>query len=710
MEKIGIDGRVIPTNGQFKSFDNGGKGSGNFGHAGRPGEVGGSAPAGTSSASSAPEGKQMPLASFMKLAKSTPLELRQTSFHGGEPRNPDWRSVGKVQTTGMYLGDSYLDLPKASLTEIEWDDEKGVGKLKCYDAGFRDYNEEEKAALAEWKKITDTDEYRDMALRDAYTDTSGTYWKEKAFWEDKGMEYMFHTKKGGKLRTQNPDKKDDRGFSVDEIRDDSIKGRLWGEYEIRRKEDQNNSLENIVTNAIVEALNGGKGSGNFGHSGRPGEVGGSAPAGNGQSKTDPEEKKEIKGGTKAEHEAIMEMVKSYAVDERGIDGVYEDVEAAAYPHEDHTTFQKAKRWLEAGGGEVSYEGAYKTLKDLYGDSFKPETYLTKGGDEENGDWKYKDGQPYVWSTYLYKFAKAIADEMDKRKRGNSLEGVVVNAVIEALNGGKGSGNFGHAGRPGEVGGSAPAGTSSASSDGDDIKKKLARLEELEKKDREEELNADEIDELHDLTYDKDVKYALSHPEKKSAKEKFKLSQKEADAVSDVLPGLHASDNVGRNIITSQEKREAKAFVRKASKEELADKFYDKNTTARERAALYWAMGDEYNFRGVGYVGDDLLYGDKQAFLISSARKKEHKKSSKSGSGKNNSPSLKGKSLYEKVHMIEPGDEVHIKPSSKVPNFPKEIKVDYVEDGTIHYGSSETSDGYTYPAWAIDDIKKIIRKK
>ena len=200
-----------------------------------------------------------------------------------------------------------------------------------------------------------------------------------------------------------------------------------------------------------------------------------------------------------------------------------------------------------------------------------------------------------------------------------------------------------------------------------------------------------------------------HEGYKKEREKFKLSQKEADAVSDVLPGLHASDNVGRNIITSQEKREAKAFVRKASKEELADKFYDKNTTARERAALYWAMGDEYNFRGVGYVGDDLLYGDKQAFLISSARKKEHKKSSKSGSGKSNSPSLKGKSLYEKVHMIEPGDEVHIKPSSKVPNFPKKIKVDYVEDGTIHYGSSETSDGYTYPAWAIDDITKIIRK-
>lgn len=36
-----IDGRVIPTINGFKAY-NGGKGSGNFGHAGRPGKVGGS--------------------------------------------------------------------------------------------------------------------------------------------------------------------------------------------------------------------------------------------------------------------------------------------------------------------------------------------------------------------------------------------------------------------------------------------------------------------------------------------------------------------------------------------------------------------------------------------------------------------------------------------------------------------------------------------
>ena len=426
----------------------------------------------------------MPLASFMKLAKSTPLELRQTSFHGGEPRNPDWRSVGKVQTTGMYLGDSYLDLPKASLTEIEWDDEKGVGKLKCYDAGFRDYNEEEKAALAEWKKITDTDEYRDMALRDAYTDTSSTYWKEKSFWEDKGMEYMFHTKKGGKLRTQNPDKKDDRGFSVDEIRDDSIKGRLWGEYEIRRKEGQDNSLENIITNAIIEALNGGKGSGNFGHSGRPGEVGGSAPSGSSSSSVQDD------------------IAKSRALTK-------------------------------------------KVFKDLgYDDPAK----LTEK------DWKK-----------LYK-------EVDKRAE-------------------------------------------------------------------------------------------------KELKEEIKVKSKEYDQLFDKL--LDASKDTNNKNVSA-----IKKLIRQ----------FDDNTKI-------WNLEPE----------DQPAEYDR--------RVKEIKKIlAESKKPKSEGLSLRGKSLYEKVHMIEPGDEVHIKPSSKVPNFPKEIKVDYVEDGTIHYGSSETSDGYTYPAWAIDDIKKIIRKK
>lgn len=49
-----FDGRVVPIINGFKKYDNGGKGSGNFGHEGRPGQVGGSGEGGKGVASSKP--------------------------------------------------------------------------------------------------------------------------------------------------------------------------------------------------------------------------------------------------------------------------------------------------------------------------------------------------------------------------------------------------------------------------------------------------------------------------------------------------------------------------------------------------------------------------------------------------------------------------------------------------------------------------------
>lgn len=43
-----------------------------------------------------------------------------------------------------------------------------------------------------------------------------------------------------------------------------------------------------------------------------------------------------------------------------------------------------------------------TLKEVYGDEYKPETYLTK-----NGDLKYRNGEPYCWTIYINKMAMAI---------------------------------------------------------------------------------------------------------------------------------------------------------------------------------------------------------------------------------------------------------------------------------------------------------------
>lgn len=42
IEKVDLDGRVVPTINGFKEYENGGKGSGFFGHMGRPGKLGGS--------------------------------------------------------------------------------------------------------------------------------------------------------------------------------------------------------------------------------------------------------------------------------------------------------------------------------------------------------------------------------------------------------------------------------------------------------------------------------------------------------------------------------------------------------------------------------------------------------------------------------------------------------------------------------------------
>lgn len=69
--------------------------------------------------------------------------------------------------------------------------------------------------------------------------------------------------------------------------------------------------------------------------------------------------------------------------------------------------------------------------------------------------------------------------MDTIKELNNKVDALVQAVNKQINGGKGSGNFGHEGRPGEIGGSAPAEYDSAEAElenMEDLKKKLVSLE------------------------------------------------------------------------------------------------------------------------------------------------------------------------------------------------------------------------------------------
>ena len=471
---------------------NGGKGSGNFGHSGRPGEVGGSAPSS--------DGR-----------KTSPYDYKAGS-HEGRPVY----MVTVPEDTGFSFSTDNKDGKLNVISSMEPQDVKDSIKA-LFEVGLADSDAiRYKADGYDLERANDPDYYDSFdaagstdvaihhlaltvtkAIKDLqYASSNGQYGIDRFHLPDEdyrknlslAQQFVSNLKADkntpAKVIKKLEDRIDviDRAYkTISDINERTIvnpsyphkpvdatdmfdnpktkKQTLEEMMDMRSR----NSAFTATPEQLAKTLNGGKGSGNFGHAGRPGERGGSAPDGVAPAKQ--AEPKGVKGGTKAEHEAIMGIVADYASgDERGLDGVFEDVEAGADPHYDHTNFQKAKRWLESGGGAVSYYDAYKTLKDLYGENFKPETYLTKGGDEDNGDWKYKDGQPYVWSIYLAKFAKAIADEMDKRENMNKNFYKELIAKIDNLaetlvkNGGKGSGNFGHAGRPGEVGGSAPSGS------------------------------------------------------------------------------------------------------------------------------------------------------------------------------------------------------------------------------------------------------------
>lgn len=116
------------------------------------------------------------------------------------------------------------------------------------------------------------------------------------------------------------------------------------------------------------------------------------------------------GPRKAEQEAYKDLIKD-SYDERGIEGAIEDAHAAGLDND--SNFRKAQKLVEGGSLGVSINDAYEGLKSIYGDDFKESTYLNK-----DGSWKYKDGEPYVWTIYKNKLAMALSKEMDAAQNAN----------------------------------------------------------------------------------------------------------------------------------------------------------------------------------------------------------------------------------------------------------------------------------------------------
>ena len=85
-------------------------------------------------------------------------------------------------------------------------------ELLIYSSGFRVYNEQEKAVLAEWESIRDPK----AEWLDAMTDGSTEYWRKKCFFEEKGCGHLMAINYKGL------------------VREETLRGELSLKYEIRK--------------------------------------------------------------------------------------------------------------------------------------------------------------------------------------------------------------------------------------------------------------------------------------------------------------------------------------------------------------------------------------------------------------------------------------------------------------------------------------------
>lgn len=217
---------------------------------------------------------------------------------------------------------------------------------------------------------------------------------------------------------------------------------------------------------------------------------------------------------------------------------------------------------------------------------------------------------------------------------------IIDNLEKMINGGKGSGNWGHAGRPGEVGGSAPAGTTAPS-----ISERIARVDEvdrlrleakeawdaIEKYEGDKDWNADENRRLHEAYHEKAQKARDAEKEheeltkqeeaagikKKAAKD----TEGKAETAKAYKAALKALDEKDKAYDSWSESLSWSSTQSREKSEELKQKYQDaetKFTNARgklEKAIVHQVTNDkqfnndirEFIEKGLGVkVGDFKL--------------------------------------------------------------------------------------------------------
>lgn len=503
---------------------NGGKGSGNFGHAGRPGEVGGSVPSGT-----APQGKTSEKRAYDHLRNNyTELgfdaSLVDTDFADDKAMtifsSLESSDIMQLAEDKVKADDIYYAL-EGRIDKFYKEGRDNASNLQSYMQKTNDsINEAINEVISYGKVLAHASQLPE--------DTKKDFWL---------MDKDERSDPGNRARTLLDDAEhrllrhefDSEGFTefakVSRQRIQALREAITHYDEINERVLDAPRSDKIIqdpskkTNSVIEKTsNGGKGSGNFGHAGRPGKVGGSASSGtpsygvtadSGLSKDEEQELRELLTDRKSSYggdivETTKQVLKDHAWDREGIsEGIL-----SAYEDEARSKAGVPSRDEELGGVGVSYGemGAVqgeldkiidsKSLSDLTKDigifdmATAIELAQTIQGEKYARKMSEKMGE-YSQKSDLEKFVKAFLprrsdDIMDKAqddvKQGwilaadrlqDSLDFVFGNsATRKTLNGGRGSGNFGHAGRPGKIGGSAPEGSGGSPKSEDSLRAKL----------------------------------------------------------------------------------------------------------------------------------------------------------------------------------------------------------------------------------------------
>ena len=495
-----------------------------------------------------------------------------------------------------------------------------------------------------------------------------------------------------------------------------------------------NSMEGL---AAYE--NGGKGSGNFGHSGRPGEVGGSAPSGNGGasgSSKGGEKKKytkadlindEYKEGyiTAGERDTLLKKAQEDGSATESAEPFKDKKSESGKAHSNKKSQESATEWAKknftSGEGLPSKDMSFDELLARMVDG--EDYYELMGSDSVDREAMFSEmanrtGLEYddiykAWMGDMGGQSRRYTDELKKSPRLRDLDRLNESGFQHWQKTGKqdlllGTKEHDERNLRDMV---RSTWTYGGGKDSEYLHDGYRSLSDKERKkiiDDEWKYLDDNCTTAYAGTDSEGGSYRSIKYRPSSKKKKNSLEEILTDAIDKILNGGKGSGNFGHGgrpgeVGGSSPKGSYPRNLTEAKKKEKeAEKEFSDYVESHKGADYDQKVADK-----LGAKLDDAKEW-RQGYEQDEAYEKMEKKDKKES--KTQTISLKGKSLYEKVHTIEPGDEVHITPKDNLPNFDRKIKVDYIEDGTIHYGGSETSDGQTYPAWAIKDITKIVRKK